>query len=960
MKNKHYIVTILISILVISGFGQTPEIAWRTHHASELIPGSEQPYTIRADEQGNVVTASVISSTLVGGITSIAKYSPQGELLWTVDVDSLQGDYVEPALVEIDGDGNLYVCGRSDINNDILIIKYSPEGEEQWCQRFQNDNQGGFVANIKAAVDHAGNLFLGMDPGGEEIKLLKYKTTGDLAWSRSYADTSIYEHQFHSLMLNGDGGVTLGCTLVDSVFFFWGLGVVYSRPFVIKYDSLGIDEWEYSEPHYNITDTRMADMVVDEHNNTYFATGNSIIKLDTEGYDYWEIPTPHNYNEEGFLNLDASGNVIYSSLFESSSNERDMQHFCFSPDGIKLWEHIHDGGENANDMIKDIYIDELDQICILNMVREMDDQIWRLIKIDTSGTEVWNQTVFESHDGSYVECYMVPDGLGNIAVAHSIAGEHYSTEFGNQLQSSMKTLKYSPEGEILWSILSDRGRISQDRVGEVAIDHEGNIFIVGVSIGADNVDHFALHKFNSRGDLLWSAYESALSTNQAWFPSLAIDGDGNAYITGMRGGFDVGDFCTMKFTGNGQLVWTRTYDGTRHCGDYPVDIVVGEDGRIYVSGWVNRSEGTQIGTICYNPDGTTQWEAIGGPGTGHAWGETVALDGDGNLFAGGTQYGTTYDYLLIKYSLSGELTWVATYDTPTRTRDEVGAMVIDESGCIYLTGTSNDLNSVSDKFTTVKFSPAGQLLWNAQFGDDSQSGRKAYDIVVDGNQNVIVAGRNSWDLDNHYTDSYIVKYDRDGNELWANHYPNFDLVDLALDPSENIYAYGLGSFSGSNVVIKYDADGNFLWEDKFGYSFWWGVGDMIAVDKNGSVYAAGQYVGGGGEWMILTAYNQTPTSVHPDNEILPSEFALKNFPNPFNPSTTISYDLPKLAEVNLTVYDVKGREVTTLVKTMRNAGTHNVQWNGLDDSGNQVSTGVYLAKLRAEDFSQTIKMLYLK
>ena len=98
-----------------------------------------------------------------------------------------------------------------------------------------------------------------------------------------------------------------------------------------------------------------------------------------------------------------------------------------------------------------------------------------------------------------------------------------------------------------------------------------------------------------------------------------------------------------------------------------------------------------------------------------------------------------------------------------------------------------------------------------------------------------------------------------------------------------------------------------------------------------------------------------------DQTELPKSFMLgQNYPNPFNPSTTISYQLPSATHVTLSVYDINGREIASLVNNMQNAGTHNVTWNGLDDSGSQVSTGVYLYRLDAADFSKTIKMLFLK
>jgi hypothetical protein len=93
----------------------------------------------------------------------------------------------------------------------------------------------------------------------------------------------------------------------------------------------------------------------------------------------------------------------------------------------------------------------------------------------------------------------------------------------------------------------------------------------------------------------------------------------------------------------------------------------------------------------------------------------------------------------------------------------------------------------------------------------------------------------------------------------------------------------------------------------------------------------------------------------------PTKFQLlQNYPNPFNPTTTISYDLPERSLVILTVFDIRGQEVATLQEEERPPGNYEVQWNGLDGQGNPVSTGVYFCRLQAGDFSQTIKMVYLR
>ncbi len=95
---------------------------------------------------------------------------------------------------------------------------------------------------------------------------------------------------------------------------------------------------------------------------------------------------------------------------------------------------------------------------------------------------------------------------------------------------------------------------------------------------------------------------------------------------------------------------------------------------------------------------------------------------------------------------------------------------------------------------------------------------------------------------------------------------------------------------------------------------------------------------------------------------VPMTFALhQNFPNPFNPSTTLSYDLDAANHVSLEVFNVLGQQVSTLVDEFQQAGPHSVEWNGNDDSGAPVATGVYFYRINAGDNKvETKKMMLLK
>ncbi len=94
---------------------------------------------------------------------------------------------------------------------------------------------------------------------------------------------------------------------------------------------------------------------------------------------------------------------------------------------------------------------------------------------------------------------------------------------------------------------------------------------------------------------------------------------------------------------------------------------------------------------------------------------------------------------------------------------------------------------------------------------------------------------------------------------------------------------------------------------------------------------------------------------------LPQEYALhQNYPNPFNPVTQISFSLPSAGEVTVQVYNLLGQRVRSLVSGFYEAGNHSVDWDGANEAGKQVSSGVYFYRLTAGSFTETKKMVLLK
>ena len=115
------------------------------------------------------------------------------------------------------------------------------------------------------------------------------------------------------------------------------------------------------------------------------------------------------------------------------------------------------------------------------------------------------------------------------------------------------------------------------------------------------------------------------------------------------------------------------------------------------------------------------------------------------------------------------------------------------------------------------------------------------------------------------------------------------------------------------------------------------------------------------KWAIVSAATSPTVVVDRNYNMIPVAFRLnQNFPNPFNPITTFRYDLREDALVTITIYDLMGRVVRTLVNKEQYAGFKSISWNATNDYGKPVSAGVYLYQIHAGEYMQTKKMVLLK
>ena len=131
----------------------------------------------------------------------------------------------------------------------------------------------------------------------------------------------------------------------------------------------------------------------------------------------------------------------------------------------------------------------------------------------------------------------------------------------------------------------------------------------------------------------------------------------------------------------------------------------------------------------------------------------------------------------------------------------------------------------------------------------------------------------------------------------------------------------------------------------------------FGVDQNNELYVVATSASG-----KIWRFNKSPLALGvEETESLPKDYSLfQNYPNPFNPSTVISYSIPKAGFVKLQIFDITGKQIRSLVNTNQQPGRYDISFNGRDDYGNTIPSGIYFYTLSSEKFTETRKMLMLK
>lgn len=489
-----------------------------------------------------------------------------------------------------------------------------------------------------------------------------------------------------------------------------------------------------------------------------------------------------------------------------------------------------------------------------------------------------------------------------------------------------------------------------DSAAALAVDGLGNVYVTGVSSDSQTGNDFATVKYNASGVQQWvKRYDGgAYGPDQA--TSIAVDGSGNVYITGISDAINY-DYATIKYNSMGIQQWVARYNGAANDNDFAFALAVDGSGNVFVTGrCLNLQYNTDIVTIKYNSLGVQQWVRIYDAPVFASMDEAraIAVDGSGNVYVAGGSYGSTtgVDYTTIKYNSSGVQQWIRFYDGGSGD-DFPWSLALDVAGNVYVTGESRGSGTNND-YATIKYNSSGVQQWAETYNGPGNYIDVARSVAVDGSGNVFVTGK-SIGTGTDY-DYATIKYDSTGVQQWASRYNGpgngSDAASkLSADGWGNVYVTGQSLGSGTArdyATIKYDAMGGVQWVKRYDSpNSFNDAASSIAVDGSGNVYVTGKSLG-----YVTIKYSQ-PVSV----ETMFSESSLSQlFPNPASNQFTIALKNNN-KKVDVTIADITGK---IIYSTTANE-TQKIEVNTQD-----IAAGIYVVQIQTADFIASKKLVIEK
>ncbi len=341
--------------------------------------------------------------------------------------------------------------------------------------------------------------------------------------------------------------------------------------------------------------------------------------------------------------------------------------------------------------------------------------------------------------------------------------------------------KINSHGQLQW--IRELETQENEGVSGIAIDDENSIYIVGATFTDSNNWDYLIIKYDSLGNFCWQ--KTFGGTGYDYARSITIDEFNNVYITGVMDFSYFTNVGTYKLNKNGEVVWFRNHYENNSLANQGEKIIYDKRGNIFITGSVDFSiSGSDILTIKYDTSGNFYWSKIYSTIDYNEWGKIIGIDSSGNVLVSGYNYNpaTGEDWVLLKYDQNGRTLFQRRYGRPN-TDDETKSIAIDENNNFYVTGFINSY------FVINKFNTTGQTIWER--------------MINGGYGNKIVYYHNYLYATGSNNDILTIKCDKNGNEIWriSGNVGFFSEGNDIIIRENEIYVIGTGN--QDILIIKY-------------------------------------------------------------------------------------------------------------------------------------------------------------
>lgn len=459
--------------------------------------------------------------------------------------------------------------------------------------------------------------------------------------------------------------------------------------------------------------------------------------------------------------VDAAGNVYVTGTSGGSTSDyldpnNDIVTIKYNPDGEKLWEARYNNPDLADGAVG-ITVDQSGNVYVTGYGSRGPNGWFQYVtlKYNSNGEEVWVSRLTPSWHPTHFPVGIGVDSNGNVYVAgySGYAASPWSA-------ADIVTFKYNQEGILQWMKAYDTpvwGWIWDDWASAMTVDSDGNVYVAGTA--GHRIDRYlrssydsVLLKYDTNGNLQWRATYAGPGSEDR-HSAIAMDMNGNSYVTGWsRIGGDY-DYVTVKYDSNGNQQWVARYSTPGGGTDVATAIAADGGGNVYVTGYGGMGT-VHYTTIKYDTDGNQLWaKEYRGSGSLGDVATSIGLAGDGSAYVTGYSYseGGGYDFATIKYSADGVEAWVRRYNGSGNGDDYANTLAIDKEGNVYVAGGSFGSGTNLD-YTIVKYFLAIEVTVDVKPGSFPNS------INPDSNGVIPVAILSTNDFDATTVDSSSVKF----------------------------------------------------------------------------------------------------------------------------------------------------------------------------------------------------------